>query len=94
MSTMQFVCYNNGYSVALEFFRAYDTIPDDEAAECGLIRVIDESGDDYLYLVSRFVSADVPSATYDTLSKTARQVSASADDTTGAHVLGEYSTLE
>ena len=95
MSTEQFVCINNdGYPVALELFRAHDTIPDDGAAERALIRVIDESGEDYLYLVSRFVSADVPPAAYDTLSKIARQVSASADDTTGAHVRGEYSTLE
>ena len=35
-------------------------VPDENAAEDGDIRVIDESGEDYLYSVERFVEAELP----------------------------------
>ena len=54
------VCINTGgYLVSLELNAVYETLPDDDAAEDGLIRVIDESGEDYLYPESCFVSAEV-----------------------------------
>ena len=44
------ICINNeGYPVALEVGKTYVSIPDEEAEKDGLIRVIDESGEDYLY---------------------------------------------
>jgi hypothetical protein len=38
-------------------------IPDAEAARHGRIRVVDESGDDYLYPEERFIAAELPQAT-------------------------------
>ena len=50
------VCIDNAnYGAALEPRKIYETIPDDEAGRLGLTRVIDESGEDYLYPVSYFV---------------------------------------
>jgi len=40
---------NDGYSVALERRKIYVALPDPVSEKNGLLRVIDESGDDYLY---------------------------------------------
>ena len=48
----------------MEMFVTYDTIPDEEAAKHQMIRVIDESGEDYLFLKSRFVPANTPVERY------------------------------
>jgi hypothetical protein len=57
------VCVNNkGYEASLEAGKLYRVIPDDEAASHGYIRVIDESGEDYGYSVSRFFPIAVPTA--------------------------------
>ena len=64
MNKERFICINNeGYPVSLEMFATYEAIPDDEAAKRDLIRIIDESGEDYLYPKSRFVLADLPTET-------------------------------
>lgn len=74
MSTQRVICINNeGYPVALEMLTTYETIPDDQAEKRGLIRVIDESGEDYLYPKSRFVSVDVSPNIYEVLPDEARQ---------------------
>lgn len=39
----------------LEVWKVYRILPDSKAAEVGCLRVIDESGEDYLYPVSCFV---------------------------------------
>ena len=54
---------NSGYQVSLERRKIYVALPDAEATRHGRIRVIDESGDDYLYPEERFVEADLPLAT-------------------------------
>ena len=60
MSAERFTCINNqGYEVSLEMFESYDVIPDDEAAKHQMIRILDETGDDYLYHKSRFIHAAV-----------------------------------
>jgi hypothetical protein len=44
------VCVNNeGYGASLERRKIYVTLPDAAAEKHGLMRVIDESGEDYLY---------------------------------------------
>ena len=44
------VCIRNkGYPVSLELRKLYETLPDADAEGHGLIRIIDESGEDYLY---------------------------------------------
>ncbi len=45
---------NSGYPAALDLRKVYRTIADRRAAENGLIRVIDETGEDYLYPESMF----------------------------------------
>lgn len=51
---------NRGYPSALEVRKVYQVLPDPDAAERGLVRVIDESGEDYLYPAAFFVSITVP----------------------------------
>lgn len=80
MSKERFICINNeGYPVALELFATYETIPDDQAEKRGLIRVIDESGEDYLYPKSRFVSTNVSPDTYNLLSDEVKRAVSSAN---------------
>lgn len=55
------VCVNNqGYEASLELHNIYRVVPDDEAEADGDIRVVDESGEDYLFSVSRFVEIEPP----------------------------------
>jgi hypothetical protein len=46
---------NKGYAVSLEKRKIYLALPDAAALKHGLIRVIDESGEDYLYPKSMFL---------------------------------------
>ena len=55
------VCIDNAdYPVALELHKIYRAIPDEEAALDGDMRIIDESGEDYLYPSSYFARIQVP----------------------------------
>lgn len=57
------VCLNNeGYKASLEVGKLYRVIPDKEADAHGLIRVIDESGEDYAFAADRFHALEVPPA--------------------------------
>lgn len=57
------VCIDNtGYLASLEAGKLYQIVPDTEAAKHGLIRVIDESGEDYGYSADRFFILAVPHA--------------------------------
>ena len=50
------LCINNAeYPASLESRRIYKTVPDQEASQAGMIRIIDESGEDYLYPQEYFV---------------------------------------
>ncbi len=54
--SLQFViCIKNEDCEDLELRKIYQTLPDEAAAEDGYIRVIDESGEDYLYPQDLFV---------------------------------------
>jgi len=49
------VCVDNvGYPALLELHRIYRVLPDAEAGRDGDLRIVDESGEDYLYAASRF----------------------------------------
>jgi len=50
---------NEGYD-DLEVWKVYQVLPDAKAAGVGCIRVIDESGEDYLYPADRFAAVDLP----------------------------------
>jgi hypothetical protein len=55
------VCLNNqGYQASLEIGKIYRVIDDEEARANGLIRVIDESGEDYAFSAHRFYPIEVP----------------------------------
>lgn len=44
----------------LDFQKVYRVIPDDSASKSRYLRVVDESGEDYLYPEKYFVFVDVP----------------------------------
>ena len=55
------VCVNNtDYPASLVLHKIYRVLPDAEAAKEGDLRVIDESGEYYLYLADLFAFIDVP----------------------------------
>jgi hypothetical protein len=55
------VCLKNkGYEVSLERRKIYQVLPDPEAAKHKQIRVIDESGEDYLYPQNFFARIELP----------------------------------
>jgi hypothetical protein len=55
------VCVKNeGFEASLERRKIYVSIADELAQSRKLIRVIDESGDDYLYSLKMFVPISLP----------------------------------
>ena len=53
---------NRGYSASLELRKIYQVLPDKEGLNRHQIRVIDESGEDYLYPEEYFVPVRLPQA--------------------------------
>lgn len=62
MKAEQFaVCLrNDGYEVSHERRKIYQVLPDPEAAKHRHVRVIDESGEDYLYPQNIFAPIELP----------------------------------
>jgi len=54
------LCVENKDSEDLEKRKVYIVLPDEEAQKEGYVRVIDESGEDYLYPASYFVPIELP----------------------------------
>ena len=54
------LCIENRDCEDLERRKVYQVLPDDEASKEGYLRVIDESGEDYLYPESYFVPLQLP----------------------------------
>lgn len=55
------ICIHNGeYAGTLDIRKVYEVLDDPIAAKRNYIRVIDESGEDYLYPASWFVPVAVP----------------------------------
>lgn len=63
-SVKQFaVCVNNAdYPASLELHKIYRILPDADAESDGDLRVVDESGEDYLYPAEYFVLIELPQA--------------------------------
>ena len=60
-SKFQFVdCVKNDHCEDLEIRKIYQVLPDEKAAEDNYIRVIDESGEDYLYQAIYFYPVELP----------------------------------
>ena len=58
-----FLCVSNeGYLASLQVRTIYRGLPDADAESHGMLRVLDESGEDYLFPASLFVPIKVPEA--------------------------------
>ena len=53
---------DDGFEASLDVRRVYERIEDRDASARGLVRVIDESGEDYLFPAALFVPIEVPKA--------------------------------
>lgn len=57
------VCVSNtGYEIDLEPRKLYERVVDDAAEQKGLVRIIDDSGEDYLFPSALFAAIDLPQA--------------------------------
>ena len=56
------ICLRNNDCIDLEVRKVYPVLPDAAAAKDGYLRVVDESGEDYLYPANYFVPVEVPLA--------------------------------
>ena len=62
------ICIHNvDYPAALELRKIYQVVPDEVAVKQHLMRVIDESGEDYLYPDTYFLAVDLPQTIKDAL---------------------------
>ncbi len=58
---------NRGYEASLELWKVYMTVSDDPAKRQNLLRVIDESGEDYLFPSEYFVPLALPKVVRDAM---------------------------
>lgn len=64
------ICVDNSeYPASLELHKIYRVLPDEDAARDGDLRIIDESGEDYLYPADYFLLIDLPRDTVQALDK-------------------------
>ena len=55
------ICVDNAeYPASLELHKVYRVLPDLEAFRDGDLRIVDESGEDYLYPATYFLPVDLP----------------------------------
>jgi len=65
------LCIENRECEDLEKGKVYPLLPDAKAKREGYIRIVDESGEDYLYPESYFVPVDLPAKAREALDATA-----------------------
>lgn len=57
------ICVNNkDYPSSLQLWKVYRVLPDEKGGRHGMLRVIDESSEDYLFSASYFVPVELPKA--------------------------------
>ena len=61
------ICITREKHEDLEVWKLYRILPDQKASEVGCLRVIDESGEDYLYPQSQFILVELPEAVQEKL---------------------------
>jgi len=61
------LCIKNDACEDLELRKLYQVLPDDKASQDGYLRVVDDSGEDYLYPESYFVPISLSSKARDAL---------------------------
>lgn len=59
-STFAVCIENTGYAASLELRKLYEILEDEQALRHGMLRVIDESGEDYLFPQEFFVQIQLP----------------------------------
>lgn len=60
MKTEFLICIDNrGYAASLEVRKLYERFAP-QPQDAGLVRVVDESGEDYLYPAEKFIAIDLP----------------------------------
>jgi hypothetical protein len=58
-----YICLDNsGYEVSLEKRKIYVGVSDARAERLGRLRIVDESGESYLFPADRFIAAELPLA--------------------------------
>lgn len=73
------ICIDNQeYPASLEILKLYRIVPDRAAEKDGDVRVIDESGEDYLYPANHFVQVELPRQTIRLLNKSIARLVPSA----------------
>ncbi len=65
------ICIRSEGAEDLELRKVYRVLPDESAATRAHLRIIDESGGDYLYPEEWFVSVEIPEAAERALAKAA-----------------------
>jgi len=82
------VCIDNrGYPASLELHKIYRVVPDDAAAADGDIRIVDESGEDYLYSANRFVEIEPPQPVKRSLLHAESRITAASTPTASRRVM-------
>ncbi len=64
---------NEGNEISLQLWKIYKPLRDDDARSEGLWRVIDESGEDYLFPEDNFVPIELPDNVRKTFERAARE---------------------
>ena len=67
------VCVGNEHCDDLDLRKIYEVIDDRDAAKEGYARIIDESGEDYLYPTENFVRIVLPLATVKAMTRPPRK---------------------
>lgn len=62
---------NEEYPASLQLWKVYRVLPDEKGARHNMIRVVDESGEDYLFSANYFVLVELPQAVESALLATA-----------------------
>lgn len=60
MSPAYLLCVSPGENEDLQVRRLYRLLPDASAARSGYVRVVDDSGEDYLYPAACFIPLELP----------------------------------
>jgi len=64
------ICINNSeYPASLELHKIYRVLPDQDAQADGDMRIIDESGEDYLFPADYFIPINLPQTAIRVLNK-------------------------
>ncbi len=61
---------NDDYPASLQLWKVYRILPDEKGKRHNMIRVIDESGEDYLFSANYFVPVELPQAAKSALLET------------------------